>query len=171
MREVGVTEETLKPLHKFLETALAKMEEQLQAIEHGGSRGESVQGMQGQRRAGAEGGKGGGEETPTAKALFMVKDILTKADMLFKNTDDYKMALQQRTIREPGGGGRAVSLLQGGPDVRAGSLLRPRRPVRERRALLPRGPVRVGLRPVGLLRGARFRGADGGVQRPVLVYR
>jgi hypothetical protein len=113
MREVGVTEETLKPLHKFLDTALAKMEEQLQAIEHGGSRGESVQVMQGQRRAGAEGGRGGGQETrgggqetPTAKALFMVKDILTKADMLFKNTDDYKMALQQRTIREPGGGGR-----------------------------------------------------------------
>ena len=67
------------------------MEEQLQALEGGGARGASAQGVQG-RRAGAEGKEGGVvEETPTAKALFTVKDILTKADMLFKHTDDYKM--------------------------------------------------------------------------------
>ena len=36
-----------------------------------------------------------------SKALLVVKDILTKAAMLFNHTGDYRMALQQRTVREP----------------------------------------------------------------------
>ena len=109
LREVGVTEDTLKPLKKFLETAMAKMEEQQQKqITEGGQVGR-VSG------AGDKGMRDGGMEvrTPTAKALLLVKDILTKADLIFKNMEDYRMALQQRTVRERGArgglGGRGVA--------------------------------------------------------------
>ena len=112
LNEVGVTTETLKVLDKILDTAFTKMEEQVQALASGGAEtqggGAAAGGAGAGRRGGGLGVSGsvgvGADGARTGKALLMVKDILTKAAMLFSNADDYKMALLQRTVRDNSGG-------------------------------------------------------------------
>lgn len=99
LREVGVTEETLKPLNKFLETALAKIEQQLPPASHASH----VRPRQGTNAADAAEADAQGEARPTAKALFIVKDIVSapcsaSLDACLKDACSQHVCLQEHSL-------------------------------------------------------------------------